>query len=164
MSLLILIILVVGLIFFLKTKKIKNLYKILIKKENILIVLYEQKFENLLKLINLENLNIQESIFINIAEMRKESLFFIKNNDNNSFFILEEKIQSILKSIEKNKIFITNINDSEIASNIKNIDNLIEATKLEYNNLIDHYNQETNDFFGKQIKKQIKNLKKFNYI
>ena len=162
MSLVIVIIAVLGLIFFLKTKKIKNLYKTLIKKEATFIVLYEQKFENLLKLINFDSLNIQESILMNIAEMRKESLFFVKNNDNKSFIILEEKIQSILKSLEKSKIFETN--NSEITSDIEGLNNLIEETKVEYNNLIDHYNQETNDFFGKQIKKQIKNLKKFNHI
>lgn len=167
MSVLILILVVLVLIVFLKTKKIKDLHKTLIKKESTFIVLYEQKFETLLKLIKKEEVNIQESIVMDISEMRKKSLFFVKNNDNKSFIILEEKIQNILKNIEKENIFENNDSNPsfiEINTHMKDLNTLIEETKIEYNNLIDHFNQETTDFFGKKIKKQLKNLKKFQHV
>lgn len=167
MTIVIMMLVVLFLIVLLKTKKIKDLYKLLLKKESTFIMLYEQNFENLLKLIKTSEVNIQESVIISIAEMRKKSLFFVYSNDNRSFIILEEKIQSVLRKIEKDSLFKTDdLNPliMEVNQHIKDLGLLIEENKIEYNNLIDHFNQETTDFFGKFIKKQLKDLKKFQHI
>lgn len=164
MGFLIVILLVLILITFLKSKKIKNLYKTLIKKESTLIVLYEQKFETLLKLIKTEDVNIQESILMDISEIRKNSLFFLKNNDSKSFIFFEEKIQGILNNIDKEQLLENDDLSIETQNHMIDLNKLIEETKTEYNNLIDHFNQETADFFGKNIKKQMKNLKNFKHI
>lgn len=163
------IISILALICFLKTKKIKELYKTLERNESMFMILYEQKFETVLKLVNKDNLHLQESLIMDIAEMRKDSLFNVKQKNTKLFIVAEEKIDNILKKIDKKVIFTENnhlseIQEKEYYDNLDNINNLIEQTKLDYNNMVDHFNQETSDFFGKQIIKQMKNMKKFQHF
>lgn len=167
MSLLVVIILVLALIVFLKAKKIKELNKTLLKKEAMFFALYEQRFEAFLKLINLQSEGIQESIFMNLAEIRKESLFFKNDNNNKEYLNSEEKIQSVLKKLKNSTEFSKLSENSqfiEINGHIGSLNTIIEETKSEYNNLIDDFNQETTDFFGKKISRHIKGLKKFKTI
>lgn len=155
----------------LKTKKIKELYKNLKNKESMFIVLYEQKFETLLKLVQKDSLYIQESLIMDIAEMRKQSLFNLKQNNIKSFILIEEKIEKLLKNVNTKEILnlqqnknLSEVQGETTAENFDDINTLIEETKSDYNNLLDHFNQETSDFFGKQIIKQMKNLKQFQRV
>lgn len=166
MILLTLIVLGLTLIVFLKAKKIKELNKNLIKKETTFVLLYEQRFDSFLKLLKNMEKNIQESIYMDIAELRKESIF-IKNQENNRDYLkTEEKIQLILKKVNISKELnkIETPESIELNNHINSLNDIIEETKSEYNNLIDDFNQEKNDFFGKKISKSIKELKVFKHI
>lgn len=164
MILLTLIILILALIVFFKTKKIKELNKNLLKREAVFILLYEQRFEYFLKLINITPIKIQESIYMDIGELRKESLFIKLQSENSKYFAVEEKIQLIFKKIKKNVNTENQSNFIEVNNHIGSLNTLIDETKSEYNNLIDDFNQETSDFFGKKISKHMKGLKKFNHM
>lgn len=159
MILLTFIILVLLAIIFFKAKKIKELNKNLLKKELMFFVLHEQRFESFLKIINENPKNIQYSIFMNIGELRKNSLF--NKNNNKKYFIIEDNIQKLLT---KSKGDGTSPEFIEINNHIEKLSSIIEETKVEYNNLIDEFNQEKNDFFGKIVTKKIKDLKTFNHI
>lgn len=161
MTVVTIIICILMLICFFKTKKIKELYKALQKKESMFIVLYEQKFETLLKIINRENISIQESLIMNMAEMRKLSLFSLQQGSIKAFIVNEEKIEKTLNHAQENQMIN---NNTDFNANIQEINVLIEETKVEYNNMLDHFNQETSDFFGKQIIKHIKKIKKFERL
>lgn len=161
------IILIVAYIVFFKTKKIKELNKSLLKKEEIFISLYEQRFEYFLKLINRTEIKIQDSVYIDIGELRKESIFIKKDASNSQYLELENRIQLIIKKVNQNNSLKEFENQSELVdlnNNTNILNNLIEKNKLEYNNLTDDFNQETNDFFGKIISRYIKELKKFKHI
>lgn len=154
-------------IVFLKAKKIKELNKSLINKETMFITLYEQRFENFVKLVHFTPNNIQESIYMDIGELRKKSIFIKKYESNKQYLILEEKLQLILKKIQESEQFSKVESKPEfIAINvyIEQLNSLIDETKIEYNNLIDDFNQETTDFFGKRISKKISGLKVYNHI
>lgn len=166
MILLTLIVLGFALVVFLKVKKIKELNKNLIKKEATFVLLYEQRFESFLKFLNTSERNIQESVFMDIAELRKESIFNKLQANNKDYLKIEEKIQSILKKVKTSEELNKDNNPEliELDNNIIGLNTIIEETKLEYNNLIDDFNQEKNDFFGKKISKHIKELKTFKHI
>ena len=166
MILLALIVLGFALVVFLKAKKIKELNKNLIKKEATFVLLYEQRFESFLKFLNTSERNIQESVFMDIAELRKESIFNKLQANNKDYLKMEEKIQSILKKVKTSEELNKDNNPEfiELDNNMIGLNTIIEETKLEYNNLIDDFNQEKNDFFGKKISKHIKELKTFKHI
>lgn len=167
MILLCVILLVFSGIIFYKTKKIKSLNKDLIKKEAMFFELYDQKFTCFLSMINLTKVNLQDSIFMEVGELRKESLFLKNKNDSKGFINLEDKINALINKMNESDELINFSNESQYKETEELIDKLnkiIESTKLEYNNLVDEFNQEVNDFFGKQIIKNIKEIKKYKNI
>ena len=162
MFLLFIVVLILGIIFVIKTKKIKDIHNKLIRKESMFYELYDQKFNAFLKMMHATDVNIQNSIFMNIGELRRKSIFLKEENNTKGFVLLGDKINKLLiNSIEENlfnekeTIFIEN---NEV---IEKLNLIIEETKNDYNNLVDHYNQEKGDFFGKNVFKLMKNLKKF---
>lgn len=167
MVLLFIILLVLGGIIFYKTKKIKSLNKDLIKKETMFFELYDQKFTCFLSMINLTKVNIQDSIFMEVGELRKESLFLKNKNDSKGFIYLEDKINLLVNKMSESEelnIYSNEAQYKETEDLIIKLNQIIENTKNEYNNLVDEFNQEVSDFFGKQIFKRIKEIKRYKNI
>lgn len=167
MTLLALTIFILFLFVYFKIKKLKELNIELLKKETALIVFYEQRFELFLQIISSDLINIQESIFMDISELRKNALLVKKQEDNRLYFVLEEKIQSIFKkhNLSQDYEFISDdLKIMDLNNQISNINASIEETKNQYNIFVDDLNQEKNDFFGKRIFKYIKDIKKYYHI